>query len=146
MPLATSERLATLRSIPLFAGLSNVALEKILDCAAEFDVERGHVLVQLDRPGEGLFIVEEGSVTVELQDRRLELGPGEFFGELALLDPSTAHTARVSASTRTRCLAINRRDFEDLLSSEPAMAMSMLRVMARRLAATNRREVRLPEG
>lgn len=70
---------------------------------------------------------------MELPDKRVELGPGEFFGELAILDDGALRSARVSASTPVRCLALRREDFENLLESEPKMALTLLRTLARRL-------------
>jgi CPA1 family monovalent cation:H+ antiporter len=131
------ENLDKLRSIPLFEGLSDRSLERILEHAAEFEAAPGHVLVQQNQPGAGLFVIEEGSVTVELRDRKLELGKGEFFGELALLDKDAVHMARVCAATPLKCLAINREDFAELLENEPSIARSMLRVLARRLVKTS---------
>jgi CRP-like cAMP-binding protein len=129
------DRLETLRSIPLFADLSQASLESILECASEFEAQRGHVLVQPNQPGSGLFIIEEGVVEVDLPNRKLELGAGEFFGELALLDVGATRTARIRVVKQVRCLAIARADFDRLLQSEPKMAISMLRTLARRLAA-----------
>jgi CRP-like cAMP-binding protein len=129
------DRVETLRSIPLFADLSEESLESILEYASEFEAQRGHVLVQPNQPGSGLFIIEEGVVEVELPSRKLELGPGEFFGELALLDVGATRTARIRVVKHVRCLAIARADFDRLLESEPSMAISMLRTLARRLAA-----------
>jgi CRP-like cAMP-binding protein len=132
------DRLETLRSIPLFADLSQASLESILEFAAEFEAQRGHVLVQPNQPGAGLFIIEEGVVEVELPNRKLELGAGEFFGELALLDAGATRTARIRVVKQVRCLAIARAEFDRLLQSEPKMAISMLRTLARRLAAQSK--------
>ena len=135
MPEPTEEqRLENLRQIPLFAELSEAALHRILDHATEFEARHGHVLVQPDQPGSGLFVIEDGTATVELRDRKIELGPGEFFGELALLTDRATHTGRVCATTPLRCLAIARDDFEALLESEPKMAVTMLKQVANRLA------------
>ena len=136
MPEPTIEqRLEHLRQIPLFAELSTGALERILDHATEFEARHGHVLVQPDQPGAGLFVIEEGTATVELKDRKIELGPGEFFGELALLDERATHTGRVCASsTQLRLLAIARDDFDELLGAEPKLAVAMLKALAHRLA------------
>ena len=136
MDQQTEERLQRLRSIPLFADLTDDSLRRVLECATEFDAAKGHVLLQTNQPGAGLFVVEEGAVTVELPNRTIELAPGEFFGELALLDERAIHTARVVASTPVRCLAIGRDDFDQLLASEPMMAISMLRTLARRMAGS----------
>ncbi len=132
------ERVEKLRSVPLFGSLSESSLERVLDRATEFEAEPGHVLVQPNQPGAGLFVIEEGTVTVETKDRKIELGEGEFFGELALLEDVT-HTGRVCASTPLKALAINRDDFAELLEAEPTLARSMLKVLARRLAQTTSR-------
>ncbi len=131
-----AERAEKLRSIPLFAELNDAALRRILEHANEFDAPAGHVLVQPNQPGAGLFVIEEGTVTVELRDRDVELGDGEFFGELALLDPRAVHVARVRTKTRCRMLAISRDDFEGLLEAEPKIAIAMLGTVAHRLAET----------
>jgi voltage-gated potassium channel len=85
-----------------------------------------------------LFVIEDGTVEVELPHRSVALGPGEFFGELALLDQAATHVARVQAVTQVRCLAIRRDDFDRLLEAEPRFAISMLKGLARRLAAAAR--------
>lgn len=133
-----TDPLAHLRKVPLFAGLSDDALRHLAECATEFEASEGHVLVQPNLPGAGLFIIEEGSVTVELSDKKIELGPGEFFGELALLDEGATHSARVSAATSVRCLALGRDDFDDLLENQPRLAIAMLKTVAKRLAGTTR--------
>jgi CRP-like cAMP-binding protein len=138
MAAARTDQLDKLRSIPLFAELSDGALERILECAADFDAAPGHVLVESNQPGAGLFVIEDGTVEVELPHRSVALGPGEFFGELALLDQAATHVARVQAVTQVRCLAIRRDDFDRLLEAEPRFAISMLKGLARRLAAAAR--------
>lgn len=121
-----------LKRIPIFAGLDDDALGRILACAAEVDVPAGQVLAEAKLPGAGLFIVEEGSVVVEIPGHPVELGPGEFFGELSLLTDAP-RSARVQAKTPVRCLAIARADVERLLNQEPTMALAMLRALAHRL-------------
>ena len=132
-------RLEALRSIPLFSELPEEGLHRLLERASEFEAATGHILVQANQPGAGLFVIESGSVTVELPGRTIELGPGEFFGELALLDEGAVHVARVRVAEPLRCLAVARDDFDKLLAEEPALAVSMLRILARRLAEAARR-------
>ena len=132
---ADPDRIERLRSIPLFADLSDDSLRRVLAHATEFETSPGHTLVQPNQAGSGLFVIEEGSVEVVLPNRRIELGPGEFFGELALLADDAVHVARVRANSDLKCLAVGREDFDQLLASEPSLAVSMLRVLARRLAA-----------
>ena len=99
-------RIQALRSIPLLSALPDDALGRILERSTEFEAETGHTLVQANQPGAGLFVIESGSVSVELPGRTVELGPGEFFGELALLDEGAVHVARVRAASPLRCLAV----------------------------------------
>ena len=124
----------TLREIPLFAALSDDALERVAAIAAELDYPAGLTLAQADDAGSGMFVVEEGTVVVEARGQTIELGPGEFFGELSLLAPDAHRVARVRAGTDVRCLAISRTDFTELLEAEPRLALAMLPVLAKRLA------------
>jgi CRP-like cAMP-binding protein len=131
----SAHRLERLRAIPLFADLDEAALERIASVATEFEAPAGHVLVQPYDAGSGMFVIEEGTVIVEAPRKTLELGPGEFLGELSLLVPDSTRIARVRAGTPIRCVAIARKDFDRMLADEPRIAISMLRVLARRLAA-----------
>lgn len=135
---SAGESLGNLRKVPLFNGLSDHALRRIAEMSTEFEASPGHVLVQPRQAGSGLFVIEEGSVTVELPGRKLGLGAGEFFGEMALLRKDETHTARVYAASPCRLLAIRRDDFDGLLQEEPHLAVSMLKVLAERLAVLDR--------
>jgi voltage-gated potassium channel len=129
----TTQRIERLRAVPIFAELDDEGLASVLACATEFDSPAGHVLAEAGMAGSGLFVIEEGSVTVEVPGHPRQLGPGEFFGELSLLVPDTPRAARVHTNTPARCLALSRHDFERLLASQPKMALAMLRVLARRI-------------
>jgi CRP-like cAMP-binding protein len=122
-----------LRSIPLFAGLSDQALKRIGELSNEVEVQAGWVLVEVGQPGSGMFVLEEGTVEVQLPDgRSWEYGSGEFFGELALLTDHPRN-ARVRAKTPVKCLAISRRDFSQLIKEEPEIAVAMLPKLAQRI-------------
>jgi CRP-like cAMP-binding protein len=126
-------RAAELREIPLFAELGDEVLEGIASIAVELKIPEGQVLAQADDPGSGMFIIVEGTVAVEARGQTIELGPGEFVGELALLVPDSTRVARVRATSPVVCLAISRADFGELLEMEPRIAVAMLPVLARRL-------------
>jgi CRP-like cAMP-binding protein len=128
-----ADRTSRLQAIPLFAGLEADALERIAELATEVEAPAGQVLTRANEPGAGMFVVEEGTVAVELRSRTIEFGPGEFFGELSLLVPDARRIARVRATTDARLLAVSRADFTALLESEPRIAVSMLPVLAQRL-------------
>jgi CRP-like cAMP-binding protein len=128
------DHLARLRELPLFAGLDQDALGRIVAASSELEIPAGQVLIRADDPGTGMFVIEEGTVVVEAPGgHTIDLGPGEFVGELSLLVPESTRVARVRAKTPVRCLALNRATLEELLESEPRFAVAMLRVVAQRL-------------
>ena len=131
--MSVEDRLVRLRDIPLFSGLGEDVIQRVLAVSVEMECPAGQVLARADDPGAGMFILEEGTVEVEARSRTIELGPGEFFGELSLLVPESKRVARVRAKTPIRCIAINRFDFEELLDDEPRVAAAMLPVVAQRL-------------
>lgn len=124
-----------LREIPLFEGLSDAGLERLAACAAELETEPGQILALEGDPGSGMFVVLDGTVSVEMRGGfHTELERGNFFGEVALLVPDASRVARVRAATRVRCLTVPRDDFLALVESEPSLALRMLRELARRLS------------
>ena len=123
-----------LHALPLLAGMSPAGLERVSACAAEVEADDGQVLALQDDPGSGMFVIREGTVAVELRSGTIELGPGDFFGELALLIEDGARVARVRATSPVRCVSIPREDFLALVESEPRFALALLRELARRLA------------
>lgn len=118
----------------MFAHLDAPALTRILDKMDEFEAPPGQVLVQPGREGSGMFVIEEGTVEVTRKDTNVELGPGEFVGELALLVPDASRTARVKAVSPVKGLAIGRAEFVELLEEEPRIAVGMLEALAKRLS------------
>jgi CRP-like cAMP-binding protein len=127
-------RADALRSTPLFARLSRSALQKIARATTDIEAEPGTVLIEAGRPGQGMFVLIKGKVEVQMRGRRAELGPGDFFGEIALLRPDAVRTARVVAKTRVHCLAIDRASFSEILTAHPQLAISVLETALRRLA------------
>jgi CRP-like cAMP-binding protein len=124
-----------LRTIPLFEAASADGLERVATGAGEVSCEAGQILALEGDPGSGMFVVLDGTVSVEWRGGSVELGPGDFFGELTLLAPGGTRNARVRAATHVRCLAIPRDDALRLVESEPSVALAMLREVARRLAS-----------
>ena len=123
-----------LHSLPLLAGMSPAGLARIAASAADLEADDGQVLALQDDPGSGMYVIREGTVAVELRSGTIELGPGDFFGELALLIEDGARVARVRATSPVRCVSIPREDFLALVESEPSFALALLRELARRLA------------
>jgi CRP-like cAMP-binding protein len=124
-----------LSEIPLFAGLSEGGLARVAAGATEQTVEPGQVLALPGDVGSGMFVLLEGSVSVELRGDDIEITAPDFVGELALLLPEGGRVGRVRAKTDVRCLSLARADFEALLESEPSFARALLQGIAARLAA-----------
>jgi CRP/FNR family cyclic AMP-dependent transcriptional regulator len=129
-----SDTVDLVRKVPMFAELDDDEMTWVADLATEFEVPAGFVLIERGQPGSGMFIITDGTVTVELPQGPVELGPGEFVGELALLADGITRVARVRATTPVKGLAISRMALSELLLREPRVAVRMLPVLARRLA------------
>ena len=122
-----------LRGLRPLDGVSEEGLARVAACAAEVTREAGQVLALPDDPGSGMYVIREGTVAVELRTGTIELGPGDFFGELALLVEDGTRVARVRATSEMHCVSIPREDFLELVETEPAFALHLLRELARRL-------------
>ena len=126
--------IAELRALPLFSRLDDEGLRRVAELATELEIPAGQMLVQAGDPGSGLFVILTGTAVVEARgDTIIEVGPGEFVGELALLVPKASRSARVRATSDVRCLAIFAGDFQELVEDEPRIALAMLPVVAGRL-------------
>jgi CRP-like cAMP-binding protein len=123
-----------LRRVSLFVGLDDDALAAIAEAANDVEVPAGQLLVQPGQAGTGMFFVIEGTAVVETKRGDVELGPGQFFGELALMKPDAIRTARVQAKTPLRCLALDRASFRTLVATKPDVAAALLEVALGRLA------------
>ena len=118
--------------MPLFAGLSRTQLARVASVAEERAHREGYVVVEAGEPGQAFFVITSGRVKV-VKGRRTEaeLGAGEFFGELALLD-GEARTRTVIALTPLETIRIERPAFRGLLRKDPNLAIALLEGMARR--------------
>jgi CRP-like cAMP-binding protein len=129
-----NERVETLRRVPLFSGLGDEELQCVADAVNEVEVPAQQLLVQPGTAGTGMFFIAEGIAVDETRRDEIELGPGQFFGELALISEDSTRTARVRAKTELRCLALDRASFRTLVSEHPEVAASLLEVALGRLA------------
>jgi CRP-like cAMP-binding protein len=124
-----------LRAIPLFEGASNATLERLATGCGELVSSAGQVIAMEGDPGSGMFVILEGTASVEWRGGSVDLQAGTFFGELSLLAPGGKRNARVRAATEMRCLAIPRDVALEVVESEPSVALVMLREVARRFAS-----------
>jgi CPA1 family monovalent cation:H+ antiporter len=123
-----------LRRVPLLSGLEQSELEGIAGAASEVEFPAGQVLTQPGATGSGMFFIVEGTAVVNTKRDEVELGPGQFFGELALMSSDATRTARVRAKTQLRCLALDRTSFRALIAEHPDVAAALLEVALGRLA------------
>ena len=104
----------------------------------EVDVPAHRVIVRQGEIGTGFFIVVSGAVRVVRDGETLaELGPGDFFGELSVLDREP-RLAQVVSVQPTACLALASWDFEAVIADQPSVAMAILRELAGRLRGLTR--------
>lgn len=133
MPLTRDAKIELLRRTPLFAGVENESLAGIADRTVEVETPPDGVILRQGEIGTGFFIVVTGRVRVVRDGETIaRLGPGEFFGELSVLD-QLPRNAQVAADEPTTCIALASWDLEAVLLDEPRIAMAMLRAMAGRL-------------
>jgi CRP/FNR family transcriptional regulator, cyclic AMP receptor protein len=141
-----TEREEQLARVPFFDGLTPRALSLIAEVTSEETHALGTRIFQYGDPGDKLFIILEGKVRISREVSGLGeealavLGPGEIFGEMALLDES-ARSADALAHQRCRLLVIKKDDFDDLLFFHKDLAYEVLwasvRMLAARLRETN---------
>ena len=119
-----------LSAVPLFADLSDDQLDRLAAATSEFDAPAGQALIERGKPGSGIFVLEQGMAIVEAPEGKRDLGPGDVFGERALLGEDNERTARVRAETDVRCLAIARVEIEQLLAEDPRVAHRLRQLSA----------------
>jgi CRP-like cAMP-binding protein len=139
-----------LKTIDMFAELTDEELAAAENCIEEVPAEAGETIVEEGVPGERLYMIQSGRVrvlrTVEQREVDIaELGPGKVFGEMSLLDDSPA-SATVRALESCRFLVIGRLDLNVLLNWDTILAAklwrSFARMLSRRLRDTNESIVR----
>ena len=126
----------TLRKVPLFADLNDKELERIASVMKERRFKAGDTLTEQGASGVGFFVIEDGTadVTVDGEARRT-IGPGEYFGEIALLSDSTrTRTATITATTDMLTYGMTAWEFKPLVESNSDLAWKMLTAMAAKLA------------
>ncbi|MBI4616577.1 MAG: Flp pilus assembly complex ATPase component TadA [Planctomycetes bacterium] len=144
------ERVRALRGVEPFAELEDEAVERLARALVEERFEAGSNVVREGDEGDRLFVVAQGEFQVYLRqesigfEKELErLGPGGYFGEIALLT-GRRRMASVRALTAGRAFALSRRDFEDALGRSPGLALSLCRGLASYLDRTLRLEAAVP--
>ena len=133
MALTQDRRAELLGACRLFTGVNPSDLAAVAVRAVEVDFPADRVIARQGEIGTGFFLVVSGSVRVVRDGEEVAvLGPGEFFGELSVLD-GLPRVAQVVAREPTRCLALASWDFEKTLLEVPTLSLAILRGLATRL-------------
>ena len=125
----------TLKGIPLFSTLSDEERDLLVPVFTEHSFTPGHVIAREGTPGFGFFVIESGTATVTVRgEGRTTYGPGDHFGEIALLDPGP-RSATVTAATDLVCYGLTFWEFRPLVERNSAIAWKLLQALAKRLRA-----------
>ena len=137
MALTPAQRARLLGEVALFSSTTAKGRAAIASRTVEVEFPKGRRIARQGAIEAGFFLIVKGSASVVRDGQTLaRLGPGEFFGELALLDRQP-RMASVTADEPTTCLALPSWEFQGLLEDEPGIAAAILREAARRLRAAS---------
>ena len=137
-----SSKLAVLRKHPIFCDLDPEAFDQLCRYAKQATLKRGASIFSKGDPGNSLVAVISGTVKISVSspDGRSAIlnliGPGEIFGEVAVLD-GQARTADATANTNCEIFVIDRREFLPFVQSQPALAMKFIELLCARLRWTS---------
>jgi CRP/FNR family transcriptional regulator, cyclic AMP receptor protein len=132
--LGGNQKIDLIRKVPLFARCSRAELKEIALLADEIDLHEGKEMTREGAPGREFFVLLDGTADVKKNSRRVNtLGPGDFFGEIALVSREP-RTATVVATSPVRALVITDRSFRRLLDDAPQVQTKVMEAMAERLA------------
>lgn len=125
---------ATLKKVPLFGDLDDKELHTIAHSMRERRFSAGDTVTQEGAVGAGFFVVEDGEAEVSVSgEPRGTIGPGDYFGEIALLTGSD-RTATITAKTDMLCHGMTPWDFRPLVESNSTLAWKLLTAMAAKLS------------
>ena len=134
-----AEVLDTLKRVPLFAGLSDRELKRVAKSLQEREFAEGTEITTQDQSGVGFFVIDEGSADVKVGGQVVRsLGPGEYFGEIALID-NGPRSATVIATSALRCRGLTAWAFRPLVQHHPEMAWPILEALVARLREAEER-------
>jgi CRP/FNR family transcriptional regulator, cyclic AMP receptor protein len=130
----TSAIVEMLQKAPLWSGLTEKELKVIARSFKELKYESGDIIVRKGEAGVGFYLIAEGTAEVRSDGKVLsKLGPGQFFGEMSILD-GQPRSADVVALEPSRCLALTSWSFKSIVSNHPKMALKLLQESVRRMS------------
>jgi CRP/FNR family cyclic AMP-dependent transcriptional regulator len=128
-----------LQRVPLFAEFDKGDLARLARSFKERTFEAGHTVASEGKGAAGFFVIESGEASVSVRgEERAKLGPGDYFGEIALIDDG-ARSATVTADSELRCYGLTSWEFRPLVESNASIAWQLLETLAKRLRAAQQR-------
>lgn len=128
-----------LSRVPIFASCSPEETSAIAAVAQESFYQPGQIIVTQGTPGQAFYMITAGRVEILRDNVSLgAFGPGDFFGEMSLLD-AAPRSATIRAIDTVSCLMLSSWDFRALLERHPSIAIKLLEVLSRRLRVANER-------
>jgi CRP/FNR family transcriptional regulator, cyclic AMP receptor protein len=125
-----------LKRCPFFADLSRSDLIELAKASEDMEVEEGKALTREGESGREFFVIVEGEVAVTKEGNEIRrLGPGDFFGEIALIE-DTPRTATVTATAPLRFFVLTRQSFRSLLAHQPELEQKVNQALEERLRTT----------
>lgn len=129
-----SAPIETLRDVPLFAELGERDLEQLAAQMHERRFPEGAEVTSEGAGGAGFFVIAEGNADVSVGGaHKASLGPGDFFGEIALIDTTGTRTASIVAATDLLCYGLTPWEFRPFVEEHSKVAWALLRTLAARL-------------
>jgi CRP/FNR family cyclic AMP-dependent transcriptional regulator len=130
---ARDPKVERLSQVQLFSALSKRDLSRIALLAEEIEVPAGRVLIRQGDPGREAFVISEGRAKATIRGKgTAKLGPGECFGEMALLH-SAPRSATVTAESDMRLLVLGSREFSTLIEDVPSVGRRVMAALAERV-------------
>ncbi len=125
--------------VPLFSGLERKEVEQLAKSFKERNFSAGEPIASEGQRGIGFFVIESGTAKVTKDGKELAtLGPGQYFGEIALIDDGP-RTATVTADSDLRCWGLTAWEFKPIVETNAGMAWKLLELMAKRLRQAEQR-------
>lgn len=128
-----NEATQLLQRVPLFNGLDPRELETIARTVHERTFDAGDTVAQQGQGGVGFFVIREGEASVEIDGNEVRrLGPGDHFGEIALIAEGP-RTATITAQSELRCYGLTPWEFRPLVQTNASIAWKLLQALAQRV-------------
>lgn len=124
-----------LQRVPLFEDFERGDLDRLSRSFKQRVFDAGSTVADEGRTGAGFFVIESGEATVSVRgSERAKLGPGDYFGEIALIDDG-ARSATIKADSELRCYGLTSWEFRPLVEGNASIAWKLLETLAKRLRA-----------